>query len=156
MASAERIVIAGAARTPLGSFQGKLKGLSAPALGAVAVKAALQRSGLGGEAPDEVLMGCVLPAGLGQAPARQAAIAAGILDHVGAATINKVCGSGMKAAMVGHDAILAGSARIVVAGGMESISNAPYLLNKTRGGFRLGPGGGGDPIFFLWAGGGHY
>ncbi len=147
MASAERIVIAGAARTPLGSFQGKLKGLSAPALGAVAIEAALKRAGLDNESPDEVLMGCVLPAGLGQAPARQAAIAAGIPDRVGATTVNKVCGSGMKAAMLGHDAILAGSAQIVVAGGMESMSNAPYLLTKARGGYRLGHGAVYDHMF---------
>ena len=136
----ERIVIAGAARTPLGSFQGKLKGFSAPSLGAIAIEAALKRAGLGVGSPDEVLMGCVLPAGLGQAPARQAAIAAGIPDRVGATTVNKVCGSGMKAAMLGHDAILAGSAEIVIAGGMESMSNAPYLLNKARGGYRMGHG----------------
>ena len=140
MASADRIVIAGAARTPLGSFQGKLKGFSAPSLGAVAIKAALQRAGLDAEAPDEVLMGCVLPAGLGQAPARQAAIAAGLPDRIGATTVNKVCGSGMKAAMLGHDAILAGSVEIVIAGGMESMSNAPYLLDKARSGYRMGHG----------------
>src|SRR5882724_10674324 len=140
MASAERIVIAGAARTPLGSFQGKLKGFSAPSLGAVAIAAALQRARIDPAAPDEVYMGCVLPAGLGQAPARQAAIAAGIPDRIGATTVNKVCGSGMKAAMLGHDAILAGSAEIVVAGGMESMSNAPYLLNKARTGYRMGHG----------------
>src|SRR5258707_12296686 len=147
MASAERMAMAGAARTPLGSFQGKLKGLSAPALGAVAIEAALKRAGLDNESPDEVLMGCVLPAGLGQAPARQAAIAAGIPDRVGATTVNKVCGSGMKAAMLGHDAILAGSAQIVVAGGMESMSNAPYLLTKARGGYRLGHGAVYDHMF---------
>jgi acetyl-CoA C-acetyltransferase len=140
MARTEHIVIAGAARTPLGSFQGKLKGFSAPSLGAVAIKAALKRARLDIAAPDEVFMGCVLPAGLGQAPARQAAIAAGIPDRVGATTVNKVCGSGMKAAMLGHDAILAGSAQIVVAGGMESMSNAPYLLNKARNGYRMGHG----------------
>jgi acetyl-CoA C-acetyltransferase len=134
------IIIAGAARTPLGSFQGKLKGLSAPSLGAVAIAAALKRAGLDIEAPDEVLMGCVLPAGLGQAPARQASIAAGIPDRVGATTVNKVCGSGMKAAMLGHDAILAGSSQIVIAGGMESMSNAPYLMTKARSGYRMGHG----------------
>src|SRR5258706_13387827 len=134
MASAERIVIAGAARTPLGSFQGKLKGVSAPALGAIAIAGALKRAGLDGESADEVLMGCVLPAGLGQAPARQAAIAAGMPDRVGATPVNKVCGSGMKAAMLGHDAILAGSAQIVVAGGMESMSKAPHLLTQGRAG----------------------
>ena len=147
MASADRIVIAGAARTPLGSFQGKLKGFSAPALGAVAIEAALKSAGLDAKTPDEVFMGCVLPAGLGQAPARQAAIAAGIPDHVGATTVNKVCGSGMKAAMLGHDIILAGSARIVVAGGMESMSNAPYLLTKARSGYRMGHGTTYDHMF---------
>src|SRR5258708_18509731 len=140
MGTADRIVIAGAARTPLGSFQGTLKGFSAPSLGAVAIEAALKRAGLDIAAPDDVFMGCVLPAGLGQAPARQAAIAAGIPDSVGATTVNKVCGSGMKAAMLGHDAILAGSAQIVVAGGMESMSNAPYLLDKARSGYRMGHG----------------
>src|SRR5258705_666632 len=140
MATTDRIVIAGAARTPLGSFQGKLKGFSAPALGAIAIAGALKRAGLDIESPEEVFMGCVLPAGLGQAPARQAAILAGIPTSVGATTVNKVCGSGMKAAMLGHDIILEGSAQIVVAGGMESMSNAPYLLGKARGGYRLGHG----------------
>jgi acetyl-CoA C-acetyltransferase len=147
MTTADRIVIAGAARTPLGSFQGKLKGFSAPALGAVAIAGALKRAGLDIESPDEVFMGCVLPAGLGQAPARQAAIVAGIPDRVGATTVNKVCGSGMKAAMLGHDTILAGSAQIVIAGGMESMSNAPYLLNKARGGYRMGHGAVYDHMF---------
>src|SRR5258708_21297215 len=147
MASAERIVSAGGARTPLGSFQGKLKGFSAPALGAVAIGAALKRAGLDIQSPDEVLMGCVLPAGLGQAPARQAAIAAGIPDRIGATTVNKVCGAGMKAAMLGHDAILAGWAQIVVAGGMESMSNAPYLLTKARSGYRMGHGAVYDHMF---------
>jgi acetyl-CoA C-acetyltransferase len=147
MATAERIVIAGAARTPLGSFQGKLKGFSAPALGAIAIGGALKCAGLDIESPDEVFMGCVLPAGLGQAPARQAAIVAGIPDRVGATTVNKVCGSGMKAAMLGHDAILAGSAHIVIAGGMESMTNAPYLLNKARGGYRMGHGAVYDHMF---------
>jgi acetyl-CoA C-acetyltransferase len=134
----EIIVIAGAARTPIGSLQGQFKTLSAPALGAIAISAALERSGLDTEAPDEVFMGCVLPAGLGQAPARQASIAAGIPHRVGCTTVNKVCGSGMKAAMLGHDVILSGSANVVVAGGMESMTNAPYLLKKARGGYRLG------------------
>src|SRR5258706_1253506 len=138
--ASESIVITGAARTPLGSFQGRLKSVPAPQLGAAAIKAALARAGVGSEAPDEVLMGCVLPAGLGQAPARQASIAAGIPNTTGCTTINKVCGSGMKAAMLGHDAILAGSARVVVAGGMESMSNAPYLLAKARAGYRMGHG----------------
>src|SRR6476661_2193227 len=105
MGTADRIVIAGAARTPLGSFHGKLKGVSAPSLGAVAIAAALNRAGLDATAPDEVIMGCVLPAGLGQAPARQAAIAAGIPTAAGCTTINKVCGSGMKAVMLAHDLI---------------------------------------------------
>ena len=147
MASADRIVIAGAARTPLGSFQGKLKGFSAPALGAVAIEGALKRAGLDAASPDEVFMGCVLPAGLGQAPARQAAIAAGLPHSIGCTTVNKVCGSGMKAAMLGHDAILAGSAQIVVAGGMESMSNAPYLLTKARSGYRMGHGAVYDHMF---------
>ncbi|HEY4264782.1 MAG TPA: acetyl-CoA C-acyltransferase [Micropepsaceae bacterium] len=136
--SAETIVIAGAARTPIGSLQGQFKSLSATALGAVAIGAALERSGLDSDAPGEVFMGCVLSAGLGQAPARQAAIAAGIPYGVGCTTVNKVCGSGMKAAMLAHDAILTGSANVVVAGGMESMTNAPYLLKKARGGYRLG------------------
>src|SRR5438552_36422 len=147
MATPERIVIAGAARTPLGSFQGKLKTYSAPALGAVAIEGALTRAGLKDASPDEVFMGCVLPAGVGQAPARQAAIAAGLPHSVGCTTVNKVCGSGMKAAMLGHDAILAGSAQIVVAGGMESMSNAPYLLTKARSGYRMGHGAVYDHMF---------
>jgi acetyl-CoA C-acetyltransferase len=138
--STENIAIVGAARTPLGSLQGQFKSLPATELGAIAIRAALERAGLAPDAPDEVLMGCVLPAGLGQAPARQASLAAGIPDSVGCTTVNKVCGSGMKAAMLGHDAILAGSAHVVVAGGMESMSNAPYLLAKARGGYRLGHG----------------
>jgi acetyl-CoA C-acetyltransferase len=140
MSSTDRIVIAGAARTPLGGFQGKLKSVPATVLGSIAIRAALDRSALKDEFPDEVLMGCVLPAALGQAPARQASIRAGIPQSTGCTTINKVCGSGMKAAMLGHDAILAGTAKIVVAGGMESMSNAPYLLPKARGGYRMGHG----------------
>src|SRR5882672_8675515 len=140
MSSSERIVIVGAARTPLGSFQGKLKSVPATVLGSIAIRAALDRSALKDEFPDEVLMGCVLPAALGQAPVRQASIRAGIPQSTGCTTINKVCGSGMKAAMLGHDAILAGTAKIVVAGGMESMSNAPYLLPKARGGYRMGHG----------------
>src|SRR6266566_3780 len=147
MARPEHIVIAGAARTPLGSFQGKLKGFSAPALRAVAIEGALKRAGLEAASPDEVFMGCVLPAGLGQAPARQAALAAGLPPSIGCTTVNKVCGSGMKAAMLGHDAILAGSAQIVVAGGMESMSNAPYLLDKARSGYRMGHGAVYDHMF---------
>ncbi|MBP2231045.1 acetyl-CoA C-acetyltransferase [Azospirillum agricola] len=132
------VVIVAAARTPLGRFQGELSALPAHALGAHAVRAALSRSGLAPERVDEVLLGCVLPAGQGQAPARQAARAAGLPDATGATTINKVCGSGMKATMLAHDLIRAGSADIVVSGGMESMSNAPYLLAKARGGYRVG------------------
>ena len=132
------IVIVAAARTPLGRFQGELAGLRAPALGARVIDAALQRANLAPDRIDEVLMGCVLPAGLGQAPARQAARGAGLPDAVGATTINKVCGSGMKATMLAHDLIAAGSAEFVLAGGMESMSNAPYLLAKARGGYRVG------------------
>jgi len=138
MIHADPVVIVAAARTPLGRFQGELAGLSAHALGSHAIKAALARSGLAGGQVDEVLMGCVLPAGQGQAPARQAARGAGLPDAVGATTVNKVCGSGMKATMLAHDLILAGSAGIVVSGGMESMSNAPYLLAKARGGYRVG------------------
>ena len=134
------IVIVGAARTPMGGFLGELKDVSAPQLGARAISAALERAGLKGEDAEEVVMGCVLPAGLGQAPARQAAIAAGVPDSVGATTVNKMCGSGMKAAMFAHDLIAAGSADIVVAGGMESMSNAPYLLERARSGYRMGHG----------------
>jgi len=132
------IVVTGAARTPMGGFQGALAGLGAAGLGAAAIRAAL--GGLDPQAVDEVLMGCVLPAGQGQAPARQAALGAGLPLGTGAATVNKMCGSGMKAAMLGHDLILAGSAEVVVAGGMESMSNAPYLLPKARSGYRMGHG----------------
>ena len=134
------IVIVGMARTAMGGFQGDLKDVAAPQLGATAIKAAIERAGLGVDTIDEAIMGCVLPAGLGQAPARQAALGAGLPQSVGCTTINKVCGSGMKAAMLAHDLIAAGSARIMVAGGMESMSNAPYLLDKARGGYRLGHG----------------
>lgn len=132
------VVIVAAVRTPLGRFLGDLSQLPAHALGAHAIRAALARAGVAPERVDEVLMGNVLSAGQGQAPARQAARAAGLPDAVGATTINKVCGSGMKAAMLGHDLLLAGSAQVVVAGGMESMSNAPYLLAKARGGYRVG------------------
>ncbi|WP_212635358.1 acetyl-CoA C-acyltransferase [Rhodobacter capsulatus] len=134
------VVIAGAARTPMGGFQGAFSDLAAADLGAVALGAALSRAGIPAEDVDEVLMGCVLPAGQGQAPARQAALKAGLPLAAGATTINKMCGSGMKAAMLGHDLLLAGSARVVLAGGMESMTNAPYLLPKARGGLRLGHG----------------
>jgi acetyl-CoA C-acetyltransferase len=138
MSNADPVVIVAAARTPLGRFLGELGGLSAPALGAHVIRAALERARLAPERVDEALMGCVLPAGQGQAPARQAAKGAGLPDATGATTVNKVCGSGMKATMLAHDLILAGSAEIVVAGGMESMSNAPYLLAKARGGYRMG------------------
>lgn len=136
--SNDPVVIIAAARTPLGRFQGELSGLTAPQLGAHVIRAAVERAGLKPERVDEVLMGCVLPAGQGQAPARQAARGAGLPDATGAATVNKVCGSGMKATMLAHDLIAAGSADIVLAGGMESMSNAPYLLAKARGGYRVG------------------
>jgi acetyl-CoA C-acetyltransferase len=138
MSVADPIVIVSAVRTPLGRFQGELSPVSANALGAHAIKAALDRAGVATDKIDEVLMGCVLPAGQGQAPARQAARAAGLPDAVGATTVNKVCGSGMKATMLGHDLLRAGSAGIVVSGGMESMSNAPYMLAKARGGYRVG------------------
>jgi acetyl-CoA C-acetyltransferase len=134
------VVIAAARRTPVGAFQGALGGASAPQLGAAAVRAALADSRVDAAQVDEVILGCVLPAGLGQAPARQAAIGAGVPVSVPATTINKVCGSGMKALMLGADAIRAGSARIVVAGGFESMSNAPYMLLKARQGYRMGHG----------------
>ena len=134
------IVIASAVRTPMGGFQGALAGVTAPQLGAVAIAGALARAGIPGEAVDEALMGNVLPAGLGQAPARQAALGAGLPQSVPCTTISKVCGSGMKAVMLAHDLIVAGSASIVVAGGMESMSNAPYLLDRARSGYRLGHG----------------
>ena len=132
------IVIVSAVRTPLGRFQGELSPLGAPKLGAHVIGAALERAGLAPERVDEVLMGCVLPAGQGQAPARQAARGAKLPDATGATTVNKVCGSGMKATMLAHDILAAGSAQFVVAGGMESMSNAPYLLAKARGGYRVG------------------
>ncbi|MEW6643181.1 MAG: acetyl-CoA C-acyltransferase [Pseudomonadota bacterium] len=136
--SSDPIVIVAAARTPLGRFQGELSPLSAHKLGAHVIGAAIERAGLSPERVDEVFMGCVLPAGQGQAPARQAARGAKLPDATGATTVNKVCGSGMKATMLAHDIITAGSAQIVVAGGMESMSNAPYLLAKARAGYRVG------------------
>ncbi|MFN5079376.1 MAG: acetyl-CoA C-acyltransferase [Burkholderiales bacterium] len=138
--SHDAIVIVAAARTPMGAFQGELKGLTASALGGVALRAAVQRAGIAPAQVQEVLMGCVLPAGQGQAPARQAALAAGLPLSAGCTTINKMCGSGMKALMQGYDALCAGSAEVVVAGGMESMSNAPYLLPKARAGLRMGHG----------------
>lgn len=132
------IVIAAARRTPIGSFQGQLAPASAPELAAAAARAALADAGVEGAEVSEVIFGCVLPAGIGQAPARQASLGAGIPKSVGCTTINKVCGSGMKAVMFAHDLIAAGSADIVLAGGMESMSNAPYLLPKARDGWRMG------------------
>ena len=134
------VFIAAGARTPMGGLQGDLSSLTAVELGEVAIRAALTRANLEGAAVDEVIMGCVLPSGLRQGPARQAAIDAGIPVSVGATTINKLCGSGMKAAMLAFDQIKAGTNNIMVAGGMESMSNAPYLLPKVRTGLRMGHG----------------
>jgi acetyl-CoA C-acetyltransferase len=136
--SSDPIVIVSYARTPMGGFQGALSGASATQLGSAAVRAAVERAKIAPQAVDQILMGCVLPAGLGQAPARQAALGAGLPDSVRATTVNKMCGSGMQAAILAHDALAAGSTEIVVAGGMESMSNAPYLLAKHRGGARIG------------------
>ncbi|MDE2372554.1 MAG: acetyl-CoA C-acyltransferase [Burkholderiales bacterium] len=138
--SEDAIVIVSAARTPMGAFQGAFAGLSAAQLGAVAVKAAVARAGIDAARVDEVLLGCVLQAGQGQAPARQAALLAGLPLTAGCATIHKVCGSAMKATMLGHDGLRAGSYEVAVVGGMESMTNAPYLLPKARGGYRLGHG----------------
>ena len=132
------IVILSYARTPMGGFQGALGSVTATKLGAIAVKAAVERAGVDGVDIDQIIMGCVLSAGLGQAPARQAALGAGLPLSVTATTVNKMCGSGMQAAIMAHDMLAAGSADIVVAGGMESMSNAPYLLSKHRGGARIG------------------
>jgi acetyl-CoA C-acetyltransferase len=134
------IVIVSAARTPMGAFQGAFGGMTAANLGAIAIKAAVERAGMDANLIDEVLMGCVLQAGQGQAPARQAALQAGLPLSAGCATIHKVCGSAMKATMLGHDGITAGSYDVAVVGGMESMTNAPYLLPKARGGYRLGHG----------------
>ena len=134
------IVIVSAARTPMGSFQGGFSGLTANNLGAVAIRAVVERAGIDAALVEEVLMGCVLPAGQGQAPARQAALQAGLPLATACTTINKVCGSAMKATMLGHDGIVAGSFGVAVVGGMESMTNAPYLLPKARGGYRLGHG----------------
>ena len=134
------VVIVGARRTPMGAFQGLLSDLPATALGAKAIAAAVDQARLQPWEVSEVVMGCVLPAGLGQAPARQASLGAGLAREVPATTVNKMCGSGMKAVMLAHDQIMAGNASIMVAGGMESMSNAPYLLDKARSGLRLGHG----------------
>ena len=132
------VVITGMARTPMGSFQGSLSSESAPYLGSIAIKGAIKKAGIKAKDIDDVVMGCVLPAGMGQAPARQAAIAAGIPNTAGATTINKMCGSGMRAAMIAHDQLLAGSSFVTLAGGIESMSNAPYILPKVRSGLRMG------------------
>lgn len=138
--SNDPIVIVSVARTPMGGFQGELKGLTAPQLGAVAIRAAVERAGVALEGVEEVLFGCVLSAGLGQAPARQAALGAGLDKGTRCTTLNKMCGSGMEATILAHDRLLAGSVEVVVAGGMESMSNAPYLLDRARSGYRMGHG----------------
>ena len=132
------VVIVGAARTPMGAFQGELKDFAASELGAVAIRAAVERGGVKPDDVDEVIMGCVLPAGQGQAPARQASLGGGLPLSTGCTTINKMCGSGMKATMLANDLILAGVNRVMIAGGMESMTNAPYLLPKARAGYRMG------------------
>ncbi len=134
------IVIVSAVRTPMGGLQGDLKSLTAPQLGSAAIRAAVERAGIDPASVEQVLFGCVLPAGQGQAPARQAALGAGLDKHTTCTTLNKMCGSGMQAAIMAHDLLLAGSAEVVVAGGMESMTNAPYLLDKARGGYRMGHG----------------
>ena len=134
------IVIVSAARTPMGAFQGELKGFTAPELGAAAIRAAVERAKIRAEEVQEVLMGCVLPAGQGQAPARQASLGAGLPLGTGCTTVNKMCGSGMKAAMLAHDLLACGTNEVMVAGGMESMTNAPYLLPKARAGLRMGHG----------------
>lgn len=134
------VVIVGMARTPMGGFQGDFSSVTAPELGAAAIAAAVSRAGLNSDDVQEVIMGCVLPAGQGQAPARQAALGAGLNLATGCTTINKMCGSGMKATMFAHDLLVAGSSQVMVAGGMESMSNAPYLLPKAREGMRMGHG----------------
>ncbi len=140
MSRPQDIVIVAAKRTAMGGFQGCLSTVPSPQLAAFSIKALMETTGVKGEQVDEVLMGCVLPAGLGQAPARQAVLGAGLPQSVGATTVNKVCGSGMKTVMLAHDIIKAGSANVVIAGGMESMSQAPYLLDKARGGMRMGHG----------------
>ncbi|WP_219059817.1 acetyl-CoA C-acyltransferase [Pseudomonas sp. UMAB-08] len=134
------IVIVSAVRTPMGAFQGDFKGLTAPQLGAAAIRAAVERAAVAPQDVEEVLFGCVLSAGLGQAPARQAALGAGLSKSTLCTTLNKMCGSGMQATILAHDLLLAGSAKVVVAGGMESMSNSPYLLDRARSGYRMGHG----------------
>jgi acetyl-CoA C-acetyltransferase len=142
------IVIVSCARTPMGAFQGELKGFAAPELGAAAIRAAVERAKIQPDEVQEVIMGCVLPAGQGQAPARQASIGAGLPLAVGCTTVNKMCGSGMKAAMFAHDMLSSETCEIVVAGGMESMTNAPYLLPKARAGYRMGHGQVIDHMFY--------
>lgn len=146
--NADPVVIVSAARTPLGGLQGALAQLSAPQLGAIAIKAAIERAAVPAQAIDEVFMGCVLPAGVGQAPARQAALLAGLPYASGCTTVNKVCGSGLKAITLAHDVLLAQAERVMIAGGMESMSNAPYLLPRARTGYGLGHGKLVDHMFF--------
>ena len=146
--SNDPIVIVSAARTPMGAFQGELKGFTAPELGSAAIRAAVERAKLRPEEVQEVLMGCVLPAGQGQAPARQASLGAGLPLSAGCTTVNKMCGSGMKAAMLAHDALLNENDAVIVAGGMESMTNAPYLLPKARAGLRMGHGQVLDHMFY--------
>ena len=148
MTSEDPVVIVGAARTPMGGLQGDFASLSAPQLGSVAIAAAVERSGLAKADVEEVVMGCVLPAGQGQAPARQASRGAGLPDAAGCTTVNKMCGSGMKAAMFAHDMLIAGTNTVMLAGGMESMTNAPYLLSRARGGYRLGHDRVIDSMFF--------
>ncbi|WP_242208100.1 MULTISPECIES: acetyl-CoA C-acyltransferase [unclassified Pseudomonas] len=138
--SSDPIVIVSAVRTPMGGFQGELKSLTAPQLGAAAIKAAVERASIASDSVDEVLFGCVLPAGLGQAPARQAALGAGLDKSTRCTTVNKMCGSGMETTILAHDMLVAGSADVVIAGGMESMSNSPYLLDRARAGYRMGQG----------------
>lgn len=142
------VVIVSAMRTPMGGFQGDFAALSAPELGSVAIRGAVERAGISPNDVQEVIMGCVLPAGVGQAPARQAALGAGLPLHAGCTTINKVCGSSMKATMLAHDLIRAGTNEVMVAGGMESMTNAPYFIAKARGGLRMGHGEIKDHMFF--------
>ncbi len=144
----DEVMILSAKRTPVGAFLGALAPMSAPQLGSVAIRAAIEAAGIQASDLDETLMGCVLPAGLGQAPARQAALGAGVPNQVPATTINKMCGSAMKAVMMGADQIASGGARFVVAGGLESMSNAPYLLPKARSGYRMGHGELLDHMFY--------
>src|SRR6202795_176280 len=142
------VVIVSVARTPMGALQGELKDFAAPQLGAAAIRAALERAGMKPEHVQEVIMGCVLPAGQGQAPARQASLGAGLPLSAGCTTVNKMCGSGMKAAMFAHDLLISNSSDLVVAGGMESMTNAPYLLPKARSGLRMGHGQVIDHMFY--------